>query len=887
MKLPKLKKKEKVPKKEKKEKKNKIKKERKFSIKNAILIILVSLGIIGASGILAFALYIIITSPDFVPAELYNKESSVIYANDGKTEIARLGSDGRESGDIKLITYDDLPEVLIDALIATEDSRFFQHNGFDAARFFKASLGQLAGKNAGGASTLSMQVIKNKFSTKETEGIKGIIRKFSDIYMAVFKLEAVYTKEEIIEFYLNSQWLGGSSYYYYGSITGVEQASKYYFGKSVSDLTLPEAALLVGMFNNPNYYNPYSNPNNAKSRQTVVLNLMERHGYISKDEKEFAESIPIQSLLVDHSGDETYKYQAFVDFVIEQVKKETGDDPQQVPMAIYTTLDTKIQDVLNDLEDGKLYKFANDKVQFGMAITSVVDGSVLALSGGRNYMPQGTNRAVGKDNYDATKGVRLQPGSTAKILFDYGPYIEYLHGSPGTIFLDEKWYFSTGQSVANSNRKNNGAMTMRNALVNSVNVTAVQAFQQVAQEVGIDKIADFVHSLGINYGSTLFEAAAIGGVNCADPLTMSAAYAAFGRGGYYIEPYAFTKVVYLEDDSSITHNATKTRVMSEQTAYLITNMLVTAGSGGVGGNFSISGTEIAAKGGTTTLDGVSAKQWGLSGKGVTPDHWNITYSPDYSIALWYGYDSLGKGKPFLTSTLGINARKGIMSKVATKVYKKNSKFKRPSGISSVTIEKETYPTMLASEFTPKDLQLTEYFVSGYEPSEVSTRFARLSDATNGTASFDGTKITLKWDPIALPDAINPTAIEEMFNTADYWKFYDSLKQQYYDKRMEYINTKIGGIVYQIYLQDSEGNLTELGTTTDNTYTYNVNPSISDYTFVIKTAYSIYKENMSNGLTIKAKANIDTNIPDIGGPTEEIPEENEDTPSDDNQVEGLE
>ena len=176
----------------KKEKKEKVTKKKKKSVKNGVLIFLISIGIIIASAILAFALYIIITSPDFVVEELYTKEPTVLYDINGD-EMARIGNEN-----VELVTYSDLPQVLVDALIATEDSRFFQHNGFDAARFIKASLGQLAGQDAGGASTLSMQVIKNTYTDASlTSGIKGIIRKFTDIYMAVFKLEASYTKESL------------------------------------------------------------------------------------------------------------------------------------------------------------------------------------------------------------------------------------------------------------------------------------------------------------------------------------------------------------------------------------------------------------------------------------------------------------------------------------------------------------------------------------------------------------------------------------------------------------------------------------------------------------------------------------------------------------------
>jgi len=833
---------------------------KKKSIKNIILITLISLGIIGASGVLAFALYIIISSPDFVPQELYNKEATVIYAKDG-SEIARYGSEN-----VEIVTYTDLPQVLIDALIATEDSRFFQHNGFDAARFTKATMGQLAGKNAGGASTLSMQVIKNTFTSSEASGIKGIIRKFTDIYMAVFKLEAVYTKEEIIEFYFNSQWLGGGSTNY-GSINGIEQGSQYFFGKSVSDLTLPEASLIVGIFNNPVAFNPYYYPESATNRRSTVLNLMVRHGYITEEEKEFAESIPVESLLADRSNDKSDDYQAFIDFVLRQVQKETGDDPYKTPMAIYTTLDPNVQKTIKQLENGELYKFTDEKVQFGMAITSVKDGSILGLSGGRNYQPKGTNRAVGKDNF-GIEGIKRQPGSTAKPIFDYGPYIEYLHGSTGTIFLDEPWTYTKGGSVLNANRDYKGQITMREALVQSRNVPALQAFQQVANEVGIKKIAEFANNLGINFGDTLFESAAIGGFDGVDPLTMSAAYSTFGRGGYYIKPYSFTKVVYLETEEIYNYKPEKKQVMSDETAYMITDMLVSGGASGVGGNFSISGTQIAAKGGTTTIDRSAADALNIP-RSSTPDHWNITYSPDACIALWYGYDDNTQG--YLTSGTGIAARKAIMKSVATKVYSKNSKFKKPSGVISVTTEQETYPTAIASEFTPDSLKLNELYISGYEPSEVSTRFSILNNPTNGKATFDGTTITISWDKINIPEAINNSYIEEKFNNETYWNFYDKYRSDYYQKRIDYNTTNIGEIGYQVYIKDNNDNLISLGYTTNNSYNYTISELNSlEYTFVIKSAYSIFKDNMSSGLEIKAKTNIDSNIGNTGGPAEDEP-----------------
>lgn len=810
---------------------------------NFSLVGLSIVGIVGLSLILLFALYIIISSPDFDQDLLYSQEATVLYDINNE-EMARIGTENRD-----LVTYEELPQVLIDALIATEDSRFFQHNGLDGARFLVASLKQVLGDNsAGGASTLSMQVIKNTYTGSEAHGIKGIIRKFTDIYMSVFKLESNYTKEEIIEFYFNSQWLGYDGNLNYSGIYGVEQASQYYFGKSVSDLTLAEASMLVGMFQNPTYYDPYKNPNTSQKRRSTVLKLMVKHGYITEEERLLAEKISVPSLLKEKKANSRSPYQAFIDHVIDDVTKDTGLNPTKTAMKIYTTLDPKVQQHITDLENGKNYKWPDEKLQMGLAVTSVKDGSIVAMSGGRDYAAKGLNRAT---------DMNTQPGSTAKILFDYGPYIEYLNGSTYSMFLDETYKYSNGTRITNSDNGYRGLLTMRQALSASRNVTALQAFQAVNSKDS-NLIPDFVHSLGIDFGQDLFESASIGGFNGTNPLEMSAAYAAFARGGYYIKPYSYTKAIDIPNEKTYENKYTKNKVMSEETAYMITSILQTAKNNGVGGKINVSGTDVAAKGGTTNLDSKTEKDRGLPG-GVTPDHWNITYSPDYAISLWVGYDTVTK-ENYLTSNKGGVIRKNIMGTIGNKIYKKNSKFTKPKGVVSVEVERETFPAQLPSENTPANLRITELFRKGTEPSEVSTRFSKLEAPTNGNYTFNGSTIKLTWNNISTPDAINTTKLQEHFN-----KYYYNHASEYYQRRVSYNNSNIGTLGYQIYLKDSNGNLKSLGFTNNNSFNYNIMPSTENYTFVIKSAYSIFKSNMSDGLTINASVKIESNIEDIVEP----------------------
>lgn len=809
---------------------SKRKKKKTGKAKNIILTTFMVLGIIFVSCVLAFGLFIIFTAPDFDSTKLYNKEATVLYDKRGN-ELTRYGKENRV-----LITYNDLPQVFIDALVATEDSRFFQHNGFDAARFTKASLGQAMGNSdAGGASTLTMQLVKNTYTSNEASGIRGIIRKFTDIYMAVFKIEKKYTKEEILEFYVNSQefGIGGTNY---GSINGVEQASQYYFGKSVSDLNLSEASLLVGLFNNPYLYNPYKNPEGCTNRRSVVLSLMVRHGYITEEQKQEAEKMHVSSLLKPKEDQsKSNPYQAFIDYVIDEVKQRTGVNPFEVPMAIYTTLDTNIQNVVNDVVNGNGYEFLNEKDQVGIAVTSVLDGSLLSISGGRGYTPLGLNRAT----------VKRQPGSTAKPIFDYGPLIEYNNVSTVHQFFDEPYTYSDGkQSINNWDSKYWGLSDMTSVLIDSRNIPAVQAFQQVDK----NNIADFVHNLGIDYGDTLHESFAIGGLPTGiSPIESSAAYSAFARGGYYIEPYSYTKIVYLESDKEEEYKFTKKRVMSEETAYMITSMLTKGGSSSynVGGNIRVNNSDIAAKGGTTNITSNDANAIGVPNY-TTPDHWNVTYSTDYCISLWYGYDTMTK-ENYLTSNSGTRGRKAIMQSIANRIYEPNKRFNKPEGVVEVTVEKETIPLQLASEFTPSNLKMTALYKKGTEPTEVSSRFNTLENPSGGNAKADGNKITISWNATPIPSVADPAALTEYFN-----QNYGQWAQKYYNRRVSYNNSSIGSFGYQVYLKLGNGSLQSLGFTNDTHYTYTASGSEREYTFVVKSSYSIFKSNMSSGLTIQAK-----------------------------------
>lgn len=705
----------------------KLRKNKVARIVTNVLTIIFLLGCIaGVCGVIYFAYIIVTQAPDWDTKQLNTRETTILYDTEGN-EYAELGTEKRE-----LIEYEETSENLINAIIATEDSRFFQHNGFDALRFFKAGLGQIAGNSdAGGASTLSMQVIKNTFTDGNLTSMNssGIKRKFTDIYLAVFKLEKEYSKEAIFEFYINNHFLGNNAY-------GVEQAAETYFGKKAADLTLTEAALIAGMFQAPTAYNPFSNPEAATERRSTVLNLMYSHGYITKEERDIANAIPVESLIVENNNSTNQKYQSYVDTVIEELINKYDIDPYSTSLKVYTNINFTKQQGLDDIFNGNTFKWENDVVQSGIAAVDVWTGKIVAIAGGRSSVARGLNRATSSNK---------QIGSTAKPLFDYAPAMEYNNYSTYTLIKDEKYYYSSGQEIRNSDRKYMGTITLRNALAQSRNVPALKTFQSVDNE----KIYEFVTSLGItpetsNNSTYLHEAHSIGAFNGASPLEMAAAYAAFANGGIYYEPYTVSKIVYRDTGETFEYKSEGTRVMSDSTAFMITYCLQYAVTNGLSSGAAVKGVNVAAKTGTTNFTTQIAKQNNLPSYAVN-DAWIVGYDPDTSVAMWYGYDKIYNGSTgyFLKSAssgyrVNVLTERNRLYQTAGKVLfsSKGRDFDVPDSVVKVGVEMGTNPAKLASSATPSSKITYEYFKKGTEPTEISTTYNKLSNVSNLTAEYD-------------------------------------------------------------------------------------------------------------------------------------------------------
>lgn len=773
-----------------------------------------------------FTLYIIINSPKFDTSNLYSRESSVLLDKNGN-EFARLGTENRE-----LVNYEELPQVLIDAIVATEDSRYFQHNGIDLARFSKAVAGQLIGQsNAGGGSTLTMQVVKNAYSDKARSGIKGIIRKFTDIYMSVFKVEKAYTKEQILEFYVNTPYLGSGAY-------GVEQASQKYFNKSSSELSLVEAATIAGLFQAPDAYDPYSHPKTAESRRNLVLNLMYRHGYIDKEERDLARSIPLESTLVS-TGKTVNKYQGYIDTVVKEVINRTGNDPATTSMTIYTTLDPEKQDVIEGIYNGDGYTWKNDKVQAAMTVIDVHDGSITAIGAGRNKKSE--------RSYNYATMIKRHPGSTAKPIFDYGPAFEYLNWSPGNTVVDDTFTYSGGGSIKNWDNSYKGVMTARTALASSRNIPALYTFQQLSQE----QIKKFVTNLGITpqyENGYINESHSIGGFDGVNPLQMAAAYATFARGGTYIEPYSFTKIEYTNSGETYTVKPKKVKAMEESTAYMINMVLKYAVTSNNVATGTVSGTDVASKTGTSTVDSAYKKAKGITGN-IIGDSWQLTYSPDYCISLWYGYDEVTK-EYYLSNSEGSSQRRAISKILGSKILKPNSVWEKPTTIVTAEVEIGTDPLELASPATPENLRSTEMFKKGSQPTETSTTFSTLDNPSDLNYTSTDTGITITWKGIPTPKALDSAFLKEKFanNVYKYWG----------DKYLNYTISRnseiLGNVGYSIYL-----NGTYLTTTTDTKYTYN-GIIIDKAEITVKSTYTNYNGCDSSGVSIEVKPTKQTTEP---------------------------
>lgn len=569
-------------------------------------------------------LYYVSKTPALSESKLVATTSSKIY-NSNNELITDLGSERRVNAQAN-----EIPTDLVNAIVSIEDHRFFNHRGIDTIRILGATLRNLRGGGLQGASTLTQQLIKlTYFSTSTSD--QTLSRKAQEAWLAV-QLEQKATKQEILTYYINKVYMSNGNY-------GMQTAAQSYYGKDLKDLSIPQLALLAGMPQAPNQYDPYSHPEAAQERRNLVLSEMKGQGYITAEQYEKAINTPITDGLQSLKSANSYPpyMDNYLKEVIDQVEQETGYNLLTTGMEVYTNVDSKVQQHLWDIYNTDEYvNYPDDELQVASTIVDVTNGKVIAQLGARHQSSNisfGINQAV-ETNRDW--------GSTMKPITDYAPALEYgVYDSTASIVHDSPYnYPGTSTPVYNWDKSYFGNITLQYALQQSRNVPAVETLEKV----GLDRAKNFLNGLGIDYPSIHYANAISSNTTESDKKygasseKMAAAYAAFANGGIYRKPMYINKIVF-SDGSSKEFSDSGTRAMKETTAYMMTDMMKTVLAYGTGRGAYLSWLPQAGKTGTSnyTDDEIenSIKNTGY----VAPDEMFVGYTRKYSMAVWTGYSN--------------------------------------------------------------------------------------------------------------------------------------------------------------------------------------------------------------------------------------------------------
>lgn len=676
------------------------KKGRAKKVFKIMFFVFLALFVVGVGVVLGVLNSIIKDTEQIELSELKNlKLTSTVLDSDGN-QIGQMSS-----GENRLIiNYEDLPQNLIDAVVAIEDERFWTHNGVDLRRTGAAIVTYIVnrGNSSFGGSTITQQLIKNVTEDRETSWK----RKIREWYRA-YTLEQELDKKDILEAYLNKIYFGEGA-------NGVEVAAQTYFAKSAKDVNLAESACLAASIQTPEGTNPYSGEEYKArliERQKIVLDKMLELGNITKEEYDEALNYELEfkkGKIASTSSVQSYAVDATFEMVAKDLAEAKGityaaayDMVASNGYVIYSTIDSDVQKAIDKQAANKKYFYKDkdgDMMQCAAVVIDNKTGNVVGLLGG-----------VGeKEGLDFNRAIdaKLQPGSTFKPLAAYAPAFELGVSYPG-MGIDDTPININGYRPTNWYGYYYGYVTIREAINESMNIPAVKTLQSV----GVDYALQFVRKMGI---TTLTESnknlsMALGSSNVR-VIDMAAAYATFANGGVYTEPKLYTKVLDSEGKEILTTVGKKaTRVMEATTAYMITDCLRTVVEGGTGNyaNFS-SNIEIAGKTGKTNDD---------------KDQWFAGYTPYYTMVAWNGYDdpeTIGSRKtlgthPYTSTAVWKNVMKTIHSGL------KKASFKKPDGIVYATIC--TVSGLVATDACKKDTRKvvgTEMFASGKVPTEECT-----------------------------------------------------------------------------------------------------------------------------------------------------------------------
>lgn len=530
-----------------------------------------------------------------------------------------------------------VPEHLKDAFIAVEDVRFYEHSGVDPKGIMRAVFANITNKGvAEGGSTITQQLAKNAYLTQD----RTYKRKIQEVFLAL-QLERKYTKDEILELYLNQIYFGQGAY-------GVQAAAKTYFGKDVKDLDLNECAMLAGIPKSPNYFSPLNNLQAAQERKAVVLDQMAKYGYISASTaaKTKAENMNlVKPQKQDTGGLASY----FIDYVTQQMIEKYGADAvYQEGLKIYTTLDVDMQKAaeaaMQNLPVHSTDGSGNKQPQAALVAIEPSTGYIKAMVGGR-----------GTDQFNRATMAERQPGSSFKP-FVFAAALE--NGLTPSSTVEDKPINIGGWQPQNYSRNFNGTVTMRYVAEQSLNVPTIR----IAQEVGMEKIIYLAEKMGISTfvkegrANDMNYAVSIGGMTKGvTPLEMTSAYGTFANDGVHVEPVAIVKVLNQKGEVLEEANPKSEQVLKKSTANNLTSMLMGVIARGTGTGANI-GRPAAGKTGTTDN---------------YQDAWFVGYVPDLVAGVWVGCDDNARMGSMTGGTTPATIWKAFMSKVVQTMPNKN------------------------------------------------------------------------------------------------------------------------------------------------------------------------------------------------------------------------
>ena len=529
--------------------------------------------------------------------------------------------DGDEAGTLyshkgSFISLDKISPSIQATVISTEDKRFYDHKGFDVIGIARSALGFVinGGRISGGGSTISQQLAKNAYLTLD----QTLIRKLKELFLAI-EIEKQYTKNEILEMYLNNAYFGNG-------VWGVEDASHKYFGKNASDVSLTEAATIAGMLKAPTTYNPRDSMENALSRRNIVLDLLIKNEGVSQEVGEAAKNESLQ-LVDNYQQTKGYQYPYYFDAVIEEAINKYGLNEEEIlnkGYKIFTSLDQNYQSRMDrTYENDWLFSNASDGtlLQSGSVAMDPKTGGVYAVVGGRGeHTFRGFNRAT---------QIKRQPGSIMKPLAVYTPALESGYEIDSILKDEKKSYGSDDYTPENYDYNYSGEVPMYQALAQSLNAPAVWLLDQIGLEKGVKKVEKFGipvqekdKYLGLALGGTT------GGVS---PLQMASAYTVFSNAGLRSQGFFITKIVDATGAIIVDNTEHKTKkVTSPEIAEKMTSMLMGVFTNGTASSNSPSGYKIAGKTGSTEVS--------FNESGGTTDQWTVGYTPDIVVATWIGFD---------------------------------------------------------------------------------------------------------------------------------------------------------------------------------------------------------------------------------------------------------